>query len=130
MHISEPLPRRRQISLTPLVDVIFLLLMFFMLSSTFARFADLDLARQSASAGEAQLPPPAGPADLRGAIVSVSADRLRVNGAETSKTSPANSTRSTTGAPARPSSWPISTRPCRTWSRCWSGHGGRGSPLP
>jgi biopolymer transport protein ExbD len=83
MHISEPLPRRRQISLTPLVDVIFLLLMFFMLSSTFARFADLDVARQSASAGESQLPPAAGSAELRGAIVSVSADRVRVNGAET-----------------------------------------------
>ncbi len=83
MHISEPLPRRRHISLTPLVDVIFLLLMFFMLSSTFARFADLDVARQSTSAGEAQLPPAAGPAELRGAIVSVSAGRVRVNGAET-----------------------------------------------
>lgn len=83
MHISEPGPRRRQISLTPLVDVIFLLLMFFMLSSTFARFADLDVARQSTSAGAAQLPSGAGPADLRGAMVSVSADRVRVNGAET-----------------------------------------------
>ena len=84
MHISEPLPARRRISLTPLVDVIFLLLMFFMLSSTFARFADLDVARQSTSAGESELPPAAGPADIRGAIVSVSADRrVRINGTET-----------------------------------------------
>ena len=72
-----------RVELLPLIDVIFLLLMFFMLSSTFARFADLDVARQSTSAGEAQLPPAAGPAELRGAIVSVSAGRVRVNGAET-----------------------------------------------
>lgn len=84
MHISEPVRSRRRISLTPLVDVIFLLLMFFMLSSTFARFADLEVARQSTSAGETALPPVSGPADIRGAIISVSADyRVRVNGTET-----------------------------------------------
>ncbi len=58
MHISEPLPARRRISLTPLIDVIFLLLMFFMLSSTFARFADLDVARQSATPGPSGLASP------------------------------------------------------------------------
>lgn len=84
MRISEPLAVRRRISLTPLVDVIFLLLMFFMLSSTFARFADLDVARQSTSPGASPLPPVAGLDDLRGAIVSVSADRrVRINGTET-----------------------------------------------
>ena len=84
MRISEPTPARRRISLTPLVDVIFLLLMFFMLSSTFARFADLDVARQSATPGETGLATPAGPAALRGAIVSVSADlQVRVNGTDT-----------------------------------------------
>lgn len=85
MHISEPTPARRRISLTPLVDVIFLLLMFFMLTSTFARFADLDVARQSATPpGEAESGSPSGPAALRGAIVSVSADlHVRVNGTDT-----------------------------------------------
>jgi biopolymer transport protein ExbD len=84
MHISEPIPTRRRISLTPLIDVIFLLLMFFMLSSTFSKFAALHVARQSTSAGEAALPPASAPADMRGAIVAVSADRrVRVNGAET-----------------------------------------------
>ncbi len=84
MHVSEPLRPRRQISLTPLIDVVFLLLLFFMLTSTFARFADLEVARQTTSAGEAPLPPAAGPSDLRGAIVSISADlRVRVNGTET-----------------------------------------------
>jgi biopolymer transport protein ExbD len=84
MHISEPTPARRRISLTPLVDVIFLLLMFFMLSSTFARFADLDVARQSATPGESGLASPSDPDALRGAIVSVSADlQVRVNGTDT-----------------------------------------------
>jgi biopolymer transport protein ExbD len=84
MHISEPMPARRRISLTPLVDVIFLLLMFFMLSSTFARFADLDVARQSATPDESGLASPSESAPLRGAIVSVSADlQVRVNGADT-----------------------------------------------
>ena len=84
MHISEPAPARRRISLTPLVDVIFLLLMFFMLSSTFARFADLDVARQSATPDEDGIAPPSETAPLRGAIVSVSADlQVRVNGADT-----------------------------------------------
>ena len=32
--------RRRRLPLTPLIDVIFLLLLFFMLSSTFTRFSD------------------------------------------------------------------------------------------
>ncbi|HUE45995.1 MAG TPA: biopolymer transporter ExbD [Aestuariivirgaceae bacterium] len=83
MHISEPTPVRRRISLTPLVDVIFLLLMFFMLSSTFARFADLDVARQSATPGESGFAS-SEPAPLRGAIVSVSADlQVRVNGTAT-----------------------------------------------
>jgi biopolymer transport protein ExbD len=84
MHISEPTPARRRISLTPLVDVIFLLLMFFMLSSTFARFADLDVARQSATPGESGFASPSDPDALRGAIVSVSADlQVRVNGTDT-----------------------------------------------
>ena len=36
-------PRRRRVSLTALIDVIFLLLLFFMLSSTFARHGELTL---------------------------------------------------------------------------------------
>ena len=36
--------RARRLSLTPLVDVIFLLLMFFMLSSTFSRLTEIELA--------------------------------------------------------------------------------------
>ena len=84
MHISEPQRPRRQLSLTPLIDVVFLLLLFFLITSTFARFADLEVARQTTTAGEAALPPVSGPADIKGAIVSVSADRrVRINGTET-----------------------------------------------
>lgn len=36
--------RRRRISMTSLVDVIFLLLLFFMLTSTFTRFSEVELA--------------------------------------------------------------------------------------
>ena len=41
--------RRRRLGLTPLIDVIFLLLLFFMLSSTFLRFADVEVAAARAS---------------------------------------------------------------------------------
>ena len=49
MALSTGFSRRRAISLTPLIDVIFLLLLFFMLSSTFTRFAELPL--QNATTG-------------------------------------------------------------------------------
>lgn len=35
--------RRRKLSMTSLIDVIFLLLLFFMLTSTFTRFAEVEL---------------------------------------------------------------------------------------
>ncbi len=40
--------RRRTLSLTPLVDVIFLLLLFFMLTSTFSRYAEVELSAAAA----------------------------------------------------------------------------------
>ena len=43
-------PRRRSISLTPLIDVVFILLMFFMLTSTFTRWKAVDLRLPTASA--------------------------------------------------------------------------------
>ena len=42
-------PRRRPISLTPLIDVVFILLMFFMLTSTFTRWKAVDLRLPVAS---------------------------------------------------------------------------------
>ena len=57
--------------MTPLVDVIFLLLLFFMLSSTFSKFAEVELSAASgggATAGEAPI------------FVQLFADRMTVNG--------------------------------------------------
>lgn len=54
MRISANSRRRRPLSLTSLIDVIFLLLLFFMLSSTFTRFGEVSVTggRVAASAGE------------------------------------------------------------------------------
>ncbi|MEM0934549.1 MAG: biopolymer transporter ExbD [Pseudomonadota bacterium] len=43
--------RRRALSLTPLVDVIFLLLLFFMLTSTFSRFGEIEVSAAAAGDG-------------------------------------------------------------------------------
>lgn len=48
--------KRRKLSMTSLIDVIFLLLLFFMLSSTFSRFAEVEL--QAATAGQTTNPDP------------------------------------------------------------------------
>lgn len=50
---SSYILRRRRLSLTSLIDIIFLLLMFFMLSSTFTRYVEVPLfVAQTAAAGE------------------------------------------------------------------------------
>lgn len=64
--------RRRRLSMTSLIDVIFLLLLFFMLSSTFARFAEVDLS--SASAGGAVR------SDAAKSFLQLGETTLRVNG--------------------------------------------------
>ncbi len=56
MALEAPAWRRRPVALTPLIDVIFLLLLFFMLSSTFTRFAELPLL--NAGGGTAAGAPP------------------------------------------------------------------------
>lgn len=44
MQISRSARKKSLISLTPLIDVVFLLLVFFMLASTFARYGGFDLS--------------------------------------------------------------------------------------
>lgn len=59
--------RRRRLSMTSLIDVIFLLLLFFMLSSTFSRFGEITLAASPAGAAAGGPPPrfvQLGPQDL------------------------------------------------------------------
>ncbi len=66
---------RRRLSLTSLIDVIFLLLLFFMLSSSFVRFGDMPFMAvgAGASAATAQTPP---------LYLRVQADRIMLNATE------------------------------------------------
>lgn len=48
MRPEAPSFRRRALSLTPLIDVIFLLLLYFMLSTTFLRHGEITLVTASA----------------------------------------------------------------------------------
>ncbi|WP_418591781.1 ExbD/TolR family protein [Ponticoccus sp. (in: a-proteobacteria)] len=66
--------RRRRLSMTSLIDVIFLLLLFFMLSSTFSKFAEVDLA----AAGSGATPS----TDARPMFLSLAPDSLRLNGTD------------------------------------------------
>ncbi|MBW4982154.1 biopolymer transporter ExbD [Mameliella sp. CS4] len=58
--------------MTSLIDVIFLLLLFFMLSSTFSRFAEVELAAGGAGTGEAS--------GLRPVFLRLAPDGLSLNG--------------------------------------------------
>ena len=68
-----PPPRRAALSLTSLIDVIFLLLLFFMLTSTFTRLGELDLTPGGPGAGASDRPP---------VFVQLAPDSLRVNAVE------------------------------------------------
>lgn len=64
---------RRAVSMTPLIDVVFLLLLFFMLTSTFLTFGEIELA-PATPGGEAS-----GTPELR-SFVQLGATRLVLNG--------------------------------------------------
>lgn len=53
LSIQTPLAKRRRIPLTPLIDVIFILIMFFLLSSTFGVWRPLDVGIGSETAEKA-----------------------------------------------------------------------------
>lgn len=63
---------RRRLSMTSLIDVIFLLLLFFMLTSTFSKFSEIEL---SAAAGGAAPAP-----DSKPLFLQLRAQDLRLNG--------------------------------------------------
>jgi biopolymer transport protein ExbD len=50
MRFESPAPRRRLISLTPLIDVVFILLVFFMLASSLIKWQAVEMG-EPASAG-------------------------------------------------------------------------------
>lgn len=74
-NMRNPAPFvRRRMAMTPLIDVIFLLLLFFMLTSTFSRFAEIELS--NATGGNAT----SGEATNR-VFVQLGPERLALNGA-------------------------------------------------
>ncbi|MCG5514425.1 ExbD/TolR family protein [Ectothiorhodospira shaposhnikovii] len=59
MHIEAPAPRRRAlISLTPLIDVVFILLIFFMLASSFLDWSAVTLSTPSSQSSATEDQPP------------------------------------------------------------------------
>lgn len=71
------------IAMTPLVDIVFLLLTFFMLSSQFSPFALLPLGTPLAGGADPAIPPPSGgngPGIAADLLVSVGKESLKVNG--------------------------------------------------
>lgn len=73
MHNAAPF-RRRRVSLTALIDVVFLLLLFFMLTSTFSTFGEIELNQAAAGASQAEEP-------AQRVFVQLGLDRLVLNGA-------------------------------------------------
>lgn len=71
MHIEQPKRRVKPISMTPLVDIIFLLLLFFMLSSTFSKFSEVGIGAPGGAGGAAATP---------GALLLVRDGALLLNG--------------------------------------------------
>jgi biopolymer transport protein ExbD len=53
MLLSLPASNRKKISLTPLIDVVFILLLFFMLSSQFTQWQQLTLSSPSTAKNQA-----------------------------------------------------------------------------
>ncbi|MEP4194803.1 MAG: biopolymer transporter ExbD [Aliishimia sp.] len=64
--------KRRKLSMTSLIDVIFLLLLFFMLTSTFSKFSELELA----AAGSGTVTP----SDTPPLFLQLDETNLRLNG--------------------------------------------------
>jgi biopolymer transport protein ExbD len=56
VHIEVAPRRKRSVSLTPLIDVVFNLLLFFMLASSLAKWSGLELATGSESASADDTP--------------------------------------------------------------------------
>ncbi|MEY3004478.1 MAG: hypothetical protein RLZZ491_1654 [Pseudomonadota bacterium] len=67
---AQPTPRRRP-SLTPMIDVVFLLLVFFMLAARFGQEGTLDLQIGAGGGGDWQGPP---------RLVEITNDGLHLNG--------------------------------------------------
>jgi biopolymer transport protein ExbD len=71
MPLSSTGFRQRRLSMTSLIDVIFLLLLFFMLSTSFSRYAEIPLAAGKTGKDAAAVPP---------RILQIAPDTLSLNG--------------------------------------------------
>ncbi|MFZ2100512.1 MAG: biopolymer transporter ExbD [Oricola sp.] len=71
MQLDTAIRRRGAISMTSLIDVIFLLLLFFMLSSTFAKFGEIELTAAGGGADKSISP----------VYLRLDGDALMLNGA-------------------------------------------------
>ena len=71
MALETRMSRRGRLSMTSLIDVIFLLLLFFMLSSTFSKYGDVELL--AGGSGRA-------PGDAPNLFLSIRPDGLLLNG--------------------------------------------------
>ena len=65
---------RRRLTLTSLIDVIFLLLLFFMLTSTFSTYGEIELSQATAGSAAPGVP-------TERLFVQIGAERLVLNGA-------------------------------------------------
>lgn len=73
MRIGKARPIRRPIPLTPLIDVVFLLLLFFMLTSSFSKMSSLQVDAKAGSSG--------GSKGFPGALIDIAgANQVVVNG--------------------------------------------------
>ena len=72
--MRNPVPfRRRAVSLTPLIDVVFLLLLFFMLTSTFSTFGEIELNRPAGGQAGTETP-------TERFFIQLGTDQLALNG--------------------------------------------------
>ncbi|MEM1038667.1 MAG: biopolymer transporter ExbD [Pseudomonadota bacterium] len=74
MRIEFETARARRLSLTSLIDVIFLLLLFFMLTSTFTKFSTVELSASGQGAGS----------KTPDVVISLKQTTVLVNGVEVS----------------------------------------------
>lgn len=72
MRLAPSPPRRRLVSLTPLIDVVFLILVFFMLASKFSTERTLPLSAAGQGGGAWQGAP---------RLIEIAPERLSLNGA-------------------------------------------------
>ncbi|MEY8843055.1 ExbD/TolR family protein [Cribrihabitans sp. XS_ASV171] len=86
MALETAIKRRKRLSMTSLIDVIFLLLFFFMLTSTFSRYGEVELLAPGAQA--------AGTEPVPRAFLALRSEGPMLNGVPTALSNLANALKS------------------------------------